>query len=218
MLSWRPMPDEMRFVRSDSQPWAEGLKEGSHRFPSKWLEQRYDWVSEEGGAQKPAWGKCGQQVKAPEDMSDVCFHGKEGQKMHLNCCKEVGEELAVVIECDDEGLDARTTKALAEQSRKLRRNAFVDELLTKSQGGGAKKDKVKMRRSRKMERRLIRHALREWRKEQRLRLKHYSRRQLIEALIPIAGRKSKKNKKDEVGKDAASCSKKKAKALTGSIE
>ena len=37
MLSWRPSVSQMKLVRSDSQQWAKGLPEGSHRYPAEWL-------------------------------------------------------------------------------------------------------------------------------------------------------------------------------------
>ena len=74
MLSWRPVPEEKRFARSDSQPWAKTLLEGSHRYPSSWLRSRYDWVHEDG-PEEPQWGKCGKHAAKIEDMADICYHG-----------------------------------------------------------------------------------------------------------------------------------------------
>ena len=218
MLAWRPLIEEegQRLIRSDSQSWCASYPEGSHRYPKEWLAARYDWVTEEKGAMRPGWEECCKGAM-DEDGADACYHGDEGSKVKLSCWKnsdlEAGEEeTCIVVECDEEEIDAKLAKDLYEQAKIRRRNQIIDEMVTgvkdKQAGGGKGKDngKMKERRKRALARALVRKSLKEWRKQQAADLQVYSRRQLLESLIPEAGKGKmpktlKKTEGEAKGKD-----------------
>lgn len=214
MLSWRPVPEENKFVRSDSQPWAKDLPEGSHRYPSSWLRMRYDWLHEDG-PEEPLWDKCGKHAGSLEDMADTCYHGLEGDKVRLGCWKgsalEKGEdEPCIVIDADEENLEAKLCTEMHQRSREAKRNEILDKMLSGGQKpGGKEKANKTMRAKRRLARASMRKALKVWRVEQREMLKQYSRQQLLEALVPAAGAKTARQKGC---KKAEGCSKKKARA------
>lgn len=217
MLSWRPVPEEKRFVRSDSQAWAAKLPEGSHRYPASWLTGRYSWMHDDG-PQEPAWHRCGKEAKAVEDMADASYHGDEGSKVKMACWQggklANGEEQCdVVIEADAEDLDAKLCSELHLRSRELRRHQIIDRLIFGSTGGGGKKvdKKAAYRKNRRKARAMTRKALRSWRTQQRGLMHKYSRKQLLEALIPAAGVKAVRPK--ATTKKAEGSSKHEAKAM-----
>ena len=45
-LHWRPDSQKMKMVKSEGQDWAADKPEGSYRFPSRWLEERGDWLKD----------------------------------------------------------------------------------------------------------------------------------------------------------------------------
>ena len=188
-------------MRSDSQPWAKNLPEGSHRYPSRWLRTRYDWLHEDG-PEEPQWGKCGKHAAKLEDMVDVCYHGIEGEKVKFACWRgtslaEGVDEACIVIEADEEDLDAKMRQEMRLRSREARRNEIIDKMLSGSgqRPGGKEKaaNKKAMRARRRQSRASMRKALKSWRNEQRELLKQYSRKQLLEALVPAAGEQAVKH-------------------------
>ena len=206
MLAWRPLIEEedRRLIRSDSQSWCAPFYEGSHRYPKEWLASRYDWVTEEKGAMRPRWEECSKGV-VDEEFADASYHGPEGSKVKLSCWKDTAldageEEACIVVDCDEEDIDAKLAKELYEQAKIRRRNQLLDEMVTGVKGkhaaGGKGKDKDKktFRTKRALARRLVRKSLEEWRKQQAEDLKVYSRRQLLESLIPEAGGGNKRPK------------------------
>ena len=45
-LHWRPDLLQMKMVKSEDQDWTADKPEGSYRFPSRWLEERGDWLKD----------------------------------------------------------------------------------------------------------------------------------------------------------------------------
>ena len=43
-LHWRPNLDKGVLELAEDQEWAKELPEGSHRYPSRWLEERGSWL------------------------------------------------------------------------------------------------------------------------------------------------------------------------------
>ena len=43
-LHWRPDLQQMKMVKSEDQDWTADKPEGFYRFPSRWLEERGDWL------------------------------------------------------------------------------------------------------------------------------------------------------------------------------
>ncbi len=88
-----------------------------------------------------------------------------------------------------------------EQTIKRRRNQLFDEMVTgaktKHAAGGKAEDKHKAtyRRKRALARLVVRKSLKKWRSPQAEDLKVYSRRHLLEALIPETGKSLKSSSK-----------------------
>ena len=188
MLSYRPSLTQNKMVRTDEQDWASGedMKEGSHRIPKCWFEDRYSWC-EEGIPQKPQWERCGDDIKGPQDMEDPTAHGEEGAKVELACWKDDEvlkdgvEEPAIMIEVDEDGLESLDAMSLQRSVKVARRLAEVDKLMTsqvKQPTDGLKHQKRAQIRS------AVRRVKAEWRTDQRELLSKYSRAQLLQALCP----------------------------------
>ena len=88
-----------------------------------------------------------------DEFADAGYHGPEGSKVKLSCwkdtCLEAGEdEMCIVIDCDDEDIDAKLSRELHTQATIRRRNQLLDEMVTGVQGqhaagGNCKKRKEK---------------------------------------------------------------------------
>ena len=57
LCSYRPNLEKGCFERSDSQPWAKDLPEGTHRIKSSWAADRYNWLDEKGKPVQPEWSR-----------------------------------------------------------------------------------------------------------------------------------------------------------------
>jgi hypothetical protein len=187
MLSYRPSLSQNKMVRSDEQDWASGedMKEGSHRIPKCWFDDRYSWL--EGGIpQKPEWERCGADVKCPQDMEDPTAHGDQGAKVELACWKDDEElkhgveEPCIEIDVDEDGLESLDAISLQRSVKLARRHAEVDKLLTKQVTAP---DAVKQNKRAKI-RSALRTVTAEWRADQRDMLSKYSRAQLLQSLCP----------------------------------
>jgi hypothetical protein len=204
MLSWRPQGKEL--VRADSQQWSESMPEGSHRYPKAWLEGRYGWLKD-GIPEEPKWERCSKIDKDLEAMVDPTCHGEPGTVIEMKCNDHKEEEPMVMIECDEEGLEAELSRSLYEELKQQELEGEVNKFLKSPTTTTSKK--AMYRKKRKLERRGMRKAMRSWRLQQREMMSKYSRKQLIEALIPEAS-KTKKYKAKQ-GKKIEGTSKTKAK-------
>ena len=107
-------------------------------------------------------------------------------------------------------LDAKLCQEMHLRSREARRNEIIDKMLSGSgqKPGGKEKAKKKATRARRrLSRASMRKALKSWRIEQREMLKQCSRKQLLEALVPAAGKRAVRHqckKKVEGTSNAAS--------------
>ena len=136
----RPNLSEKRFVKVSEQPWAEGLKFGTHRLRKSWVDKRYDNLDEDGFPTKPA------EVKLPEVQKDCSYHGEEGSLQELSTWKLMVKEGEMTEEAmrelslepwlsyevqgmlDSEAL--QQAKELMTGPRKRRLEAGIDPLLT----------------------------------------------------------------------------------------
>ena len=60
----RPNLKEKRFVKVSEQPWAKGLKFGTHRLKRSWVDKRFDNLDEQGFPKRPT------AVRLPEALKD----------------------------------------------------------------------------------------------------------------------------------------------------
>ena len=124
---------------------------------------------------------------------DTTFHGEVDEVVKLASCATLMPsgfvEPSIVIECDQEHLDCKLSLELFEASKAKRIEAHLG-MLIKPESTKAK-DKVSYRAKRLQYRNAARCALRSWRKGQREMLKTYSRKQLLRACVPEAGRGKK---------------------------
>ena len=136
----RPNLSEKRFVQVREQPWAEGLKFGTHRLKQSWVDKRYDHLDEDGFPKKP------EAVKLPEVLKDCSYHGEEGSLQELSTWKlmvkkgEMTEEAMKELSLepwlsyevqgmlDSEAL--QEAKELMVSPKKRRLEAGIDPLLT----------------------------------------------------------------------------------------
>jgi hypothetical protein len=202
MLSWRPNLSLGKLVKCSEQEWCKEMPEGSHRYPSEWLENRNAWLNEAGEPSEPVWSKSSV-VKSVEDMTDASYHGEPGCKVQLECWKD--SDLAqgqvepfLEIECDQEAIDAEIAKQIVNESKKELMLIEVNKMLSGSrakQNKSSKSSKHQKHKGKVREKAMMRKALKSWRHQQLDYIKSYSRRQLLQALIPEAGRSKQKTKK-----------------------
>ena len=170
MLSYRPDLTQRCLKRADEEKWTQGLPLGSHRYPERWLTDRFAWMTETGEPLEPEFRKCGKGVSRLEDMQDFEPNGPEGCKVQLSTWQgamwQGAPELAqgfelpyLSIEADGEDLDAAVVAELAEELR----TAVCEEALARLAGhmGGCavskgQARKTAYRRNRRQERKFLR--------------------------------------------------------------
>ena len=213
LLSYRPCLSQGCLRRADEEEWARRRPEGSHRYPRKWLNERYCWTDETGVPLEPDWKGCGKEVSVMEEMADVTPSGVEGCKVSLAIWKDMPgledgvEEPYISIEADEEELSAALKVELVAKARQEAVQAAVSRLAGFAGGSGVsekQKEEARMRKKRKayrmrrrLERQAVRKSLRSFRKVAKEHLKTYSRQQVLASLRP--GRETvRKSKKHQV--------------------
>lgn len=208
MLAWRPNPETGRLERADSQPWCKDLPEGSHRYPAEWLRKRYSWVDEAMRPLKP------ELPYATEEDAEATYDEPPAGRIHMSCWK--GNELeagvdnsALVLDVEEENLDMKLARELYEKGQCAMRREKLDELVTgirgvSTAGGSADEKKKVWRRKRRQMRTMMRKSMKRWRRTQRELLDLYSRRQLLQTLVPEAGRNKQTKRKSDEGKSKKS--------------
>ena len=80
-LGYRPnlATGKLEKVEMTEGSWCETLKEGSHRYPASWLEDRYDWLDISGRPVPVSWKRAhpanrDTKVKVPEGPCPEKFH------------------------------------------------------------------------------------------------------------------------------------------------
>ena len=208
MLAWRPNPETGRLERADSQPWCKDLPEGSHRYPAEWLKKRYSWVDEEMRPLKP------ELPHATEEDAEVTYDEPPAGRIHMSCWKgselEAGvDNAALVLDAAEEDLDMKLARELYEKGQGTMRQEKLDELVTgirgaPTAGGSAAEKKKQWRRKRRQMRTMMRKSMIRWRRTQQELLSQYSRRQLLQTLVPEAGRSKQAKRKQDEGKSKTS--------------
>ena len=95
---WRPDVLQQRLVEVSKQKWAEDMPEGSYRFPSRWLEERGEWMKN-GRPSRSSIEDQELAEKAAADM-EADFCRKEGYMQIINANGKKFEEHHAVIEAD----------------------------------------------------------------------------------------------------------------------
>jgi len=67
-FAWRPDLAAGKLVKVDDQPWAAGMKMGSHRYPQTWLNSRYDWLDKDLVPIQPDWRRTLKHQQSLEDQ------------------------------------------------------------------------------------------------------------------------------------------------------
>lgn len=195
----RPSLSQGKFVRADGQAWCQTFPEGNHRMKKEWVDQRYSFLDEDGMPKPPEALSFGNQ----EEQS---YHGEEGCERGLKAWEAMQAEGGISDELiqewksepwfemvvddfkDTEGF--QEYKELMNTPKQLRKELGIDEKLT-SQKKNLCKMKAKWRGHKK-----YREAMRPMRKEvvnemRRLMGDGYSRRQIVQSLVPQAGKTQK---------------------------
>ena len=88
-LSYQADPVRKVLVRCDAQPWMQGraeeFPEKTHRHPSAWWGERYNWLNEEGEPCEADWKRCGRNVFGMEYMREEFPEQAPNEKLRLNC-------------------------------------------------------------------------------------------------------------------------------------
>jgi hypothetical protein len=66
-FAWRPDLAAGKLVKVDDQPWAAGMKMGSHRYPQTWLDTRFDWLDKDLVPIQPDWRRTLKDQKGLEE-------------------------------------------------------------------------------------------------------------------------------------------------------
>jgi hypothetical protein len=215
MLSYRPDFQAKRLVRSDSQPWAQDLPEGSHRLKASWCEGRYSWLDSKAVPAVPDYSRCAQ-VKRLEDLYEHEFCCEEAARMTVG-----GEEYEVQVGCDlgtfggfndeaelkaikdadekeaDDGFEADMKNLVVNQMVPEKRALFrnLDELL--STQGPLQDEKAAAQKAMKKEKvkAATKAAMQKWRSKALKDSKGSSKRELLDKILLSSGKKAKAFKK-----------------------
>ena len=159
---------------------------------SSWHKDRYNWLNAKGVPKDADWSEgCGPGIEGVEDMEDATHNAEEGCKVQLQSWKEdptlrLGvHEPAVSLDFDGDGLEALTRVKERFALEVRRRTQIVDELLSDQRKSDARRNRKQ--KSRAKIKLALKALLPEWRAQMRGQLGEFSRRQLLEVLIPQAG-------------------------------
>ena len=187
MLSYRPDLDKQQMVKSSEQAWAAEFPEGTSRLKSSWYEDRYQHLTETGAARPPEW----KLIDGASDIADLVeWDYCEGKRLE-------DDEFVLEIDELEDGLQHHALDAqLFQLSPDLRRAALKLDLKMKS--GDARAVMLKERqvkRQRRIELKRLK-ALEDpvWKQRLRLQLKNMSRREVLAAIVPAAGKPKAKAK------------------------
>ena len=200
-LVYRPDFEARKMVSVEHEPWAQDFPLGNHRMPRAWIEERLKFRDENGVPLEASWEGAGPGVRTIEDMEDVTQHGPLGCKVKLECLKEEYpdgiEEPSVTLECDvdlsSEMPDEESFYVQLRAEVENRRKRAVDEFLSSQVKAASEKLKEKQKKRAKIKA-ALKVLLPSWRKKIRKETVKFSRKQLLEALVPRAGEKGKPKK------------------------
>ena len=197
-LHWRPDLQKMEMVESSMQDWAADKPEGSYRFPSRWLEERGDWLKD-GRPERADLEAIADAEKLAAEL-EVDYSRKEGYTQVVKSQDGLKlKDAHAVIECDEvqnegdmgasnaERMDPKVARRLKKADRVLQDPDALEAL--KKQKQAKKKDKQV-----KKARRVI---LKQGRERLKDMLKTMTRREAMEAMLVEAGKSKKKKQKKE---------------------
>ena len=199
-LAFRPNVDKGMFERCDDQPWAQDFKQGCHRVENSWTENRHCFLDPAGKPLEPDWKGSGCGVRNLEDMEDAEQHGPEGSAVKLSFLKEKYpngiEQISIELDGDvdiSEELPEMGSGLMwiLEQARAERKINIDPHLTSQRKPGQASKKLIEKQHKRAKIHQALKIFLPEWRSQARADGLKYSRRQLLEALVPKAGEKAK---------------------------
>ena len=151
----RPNITEGKFEKVTEQPWAQGLKLGTHRLRHSWVEKRFDNLDEQGFPMPLA------DDKIPDHQHDGSYNVEPGSLDDLNTWElmaKTGEmtedalrqcsqlpcmEYEVAGQLDFEGLEEAKELLISPQQRRI--EAGIDVMLT-SQGLSTAQRRVRNKR------------------------------------------------------------------------
>ena len=177
--------------------------EASHRHPSEWWNNRYEWINEQGEPRMPDYRSCGRAVHGLEYMRDEFPEQAPHEQMRLNCLR--GQKLVTwpcidMLDEDDATFPEVAKNLVPSEFLKTQREKFeearIKAMMKSSSGQG--KARAGMR---KLDRRVLRKKIQRKliRKKRNVEMKDfladlrarsaegYSERQLIQSHIPDVG-------------------------------
>ena len=86
MLAWSPCLATGQVVRADTQAWAKGMPEGSHRINARWLTNRYRWMVSQRSS-LPGWTylKAARTIAGMEEQE---FCAREAARIRLQSLED----------------------------------------------------------------------------------------------------------------------------------
>ena len=195
MLAYRPDFEKMQLVRADSQSWAAGMPEGSHRIKSSWLDSRYAWLDTSGRPKSPDFEQM-EVAKSLADMEEIEYCNQEATRIGGVLYEQVALDLGEVdLDKDDkEAVEDMAYKQTHPSLRALYRN--LDPLLS-TQGKAEVKGKAE---GKKRIREASAAALAKIKKKLKVDAKGLSRFDLLQRIVPVAGKRPGASKKGKKGK------------------
>ena len=196
----RPNITKNTFERANEQPWAYGLKQGTHRLRQSWVDKRFENL-DEGGFPKPLT----EDAKLPEHQVDASYSIDAGSQNELTTWQlmvQTGEMTEEALrECslmpfmeyevsgtlDFEGLEE--AKELLASPKKRRIEAGVDPMLSRQGLLPEERRKTKQRRIQNMDEKNS--SVKESVKQMRLMADEgYNTRQIgMKLIVPQMGKK-----------------------------
>ena len=185
-FAWRPDLERNRLVRSDTQAWAVGKPEGSHRLRPDWFVDRYSWLDVEGRPQREQLEKMSLKKKTVEEMLHTDSPIVASEFLSDYQVTRAGQQITIpVVALDFDGADLFEQELLTDISFKTPRQRRLDRR------AAFQKDVVEFKKSRRSTSKIqsiMKDLGKEWKAAVDEDLRKRTVEEVLAALLPSAGK------------------------------
>ena len=185
-FAWRPDSERNRLVRSDTQAWAVGKPEGSHRLRPDWFEDRYSWLDDQGRPQREQLELMSLKKKTVEEMLHTDSPIVASEFLSDYQVTRGGQQITIpVVSLDFEGADLFEQELLSDitfktpRQRRLDRRAAFQKDVVEFKKQGRKTSKIQS---------IMKDLGKEWKAAVDEDLRKRTVEEVLAGLLPSAGK------------------------------